>query len=36
VHDYFSLDWDILWDVVQTRIPRMKGQVAKVLDEAAE
>jgi uncharacterized protein with HEPN domain len=35
VHDYFSLDWDILWDVVQTRIPRMRDQVAKVLDEAA-
>lgn len=37
VHDYFSLDWDILWDVVQTRIPALEDQVAALLpDQAAE
>jgi len=37
VHDYFSLDWDVLWDVVQTRIPTLRDQVAELLPhEGAE
>ena len=28
VHDYFSLDWDILWDVVLSKIPVLKNEVA--------
>jgi uncharacterized protein with HEPN domain len=38
VHDYFSLDWDVLWDVVRTKIPAlMKEQVVALLPrDAAE
>ena len=37
VHDYFSLDWDILWDVVRTKIPTLKDQVVTLLPhDAAE
>ena len=31
IHDYFSLDWDVLWDVVQKRIPTLRDQVAALL-----
>jgi uncharacterized protein with HEPN domain len=24
VHDYFGVNWDILWDVVQTKLPTWK------------
>ena len=37
VHDYFSLDWDILWDVVRSKIPALKDDVVVLLPrEAAE
>jgi uncharacterized protein with HEPN domain len=37
VHDYFSLDWDILWDVVRTKIPTLREQVLALLPrDAAE
>ena len=37
VHDYFSLDWDILWDVVRAKIPALKEQVVTLLPhDAAE
>jgi uncharacterized protein with HEPN domain len=37
VHDYFSLDWDVLWDVVRTKIPALREQVVALLPrDAAE
>ena len=31
VHDYFSLDWDIVWDVVRTKMPTLKEQIVALL-----
>lgn len=31
VHEYFGLDEDILWDVVQNRIPRLLDQIRQIL-----
>jgi len=31
-HDYFGIDNDILWDVVQNKIPRLAKSVTKYLD----
>lgn len=31
-HAYFGIDNDILWDVVQNKIPRLAKSVAKYLD----
>jgi len=33
IHQYFSVDWDILWDVVSDKLPALKVQVERILDE---
>lgn len=32
IHDYFGVDYEIVWDVVQTRIPELRAFVASVLE----
>ncbi|MBI3165549.1 MAG: DUF86 domain-containing protein [Chloroflexi bacterium] len=29
-HEYFGLDSEIIWDVIQTRIPSLAEQIKKV------
>lgn len=36
VHDYYGVNLKILWDVIQEKLPGLKDQVTKLLDEAAE
>lgn len=31
IHDYFGIDLDIVWDVVQEHIPRLRSQLSAVL-----
>lgn len=31
VHEYFGLDWPIVWDTATTLVPVLRGQVASVL-----
>lgn len=31
VHDYFDVEWEILWRVLQTRIPPLKEQIEAIL-----
>lgn len=32
IHDYFGVDYDLVWDVVVTRIPELRRQIAAILD----
>ena len=32
IHDYFGVDLEIVWDVVQHHIPGLRAQVAEILD----
>jgi len=32
IHDYFGVDYDLVWDVVQTRIPELRQQAASILE----
>ncbi len=32
IHDYFGVDYEIVWDVVQNRIPELRRQVASILE----
>ena len=32
VHDYFGIDYEIVWDVVRNRIPDLRRQVASLLE----
>ncbi len=31
IHAYFGVDYEIVWDVVQTRIPELRQQIASIL-----
>jgi uncharacterized protein with HEPN domain len=33
VHDYFGIDMDIVWDVVQNKLPVLAEQVQRIIDE---
>jgi len=31
IHDYFGIDYEIVWDVVRNRIPELRRQVSSLL-----
>lgn len=31
IHDYFGVDYEIVWDVVVNELPRLKGQIYEIL-----
>jgi uncharacterized protein with HEPN domain len=31
IHEYFGVDWDIVWDVLQNRLAHLKSQILEVL-----
>jgi uncharacterized protein with HEPN domain len=33
VHDYFDVEWEILWRVLQTRIPPLKADIKAILND---
>jgi uncharacterized protein with HEPN domain len=33
IHHYFGVDWDILWDVIQNRIPSLETEIAAILEK---
>lgn len=35
-HEYFGIDDEILWDVIQTQVPQLLEQVTGILTEDAE
>jgi uncharacterized protein with HEPN domain len=32
IHDYFGVDYELVWDVVQNRIPELRRQIASILE----
>ena len=32
IHDYFGVDYELVWDVVEHRIPELRKQLASVLE----
>ena len=32
IHDYFGVDYELVWDVVQNRIPVLRRQIASIVD----
>ncbi len=32
IHDYFGVDYEIVWDVVQNRIPELRRQIGTILE----
>jgi uncharacterized protein with HEPN domain len=33
IHNYFGVDYDIVWDVVQNKIPKLHDQIADILKQ---
>lgn len=33
IHDYLGVDYEIVWDVVQNRIPELERQISSILEE---
>ncbi len=31
IHDYFGVDYELVWDVVRNRVPELRGQLATIL-----
>ncbi|MBA3965668.1 MAG: DUF86 domain-containing protein [Nitrospirales bacterium] len=36
VHDYFGIDYEIVWDVVKNKIPDRRGHIQKILESEGE
>ncbi|MGH7335047.1 MAG: HepT-like ribonuclease domain-containing protein [Candidatus Rokuibacteriota bacterium] len=32
IHDYFGVDYELVWDVVQNHIPELRRQIASILE----
>ena len=32
IHDYFGVDYELEWDVVQNRVPELRRQVSSILE----
>ena len=33
IHYYFGVNWDILWDVIENRLPKLKEQLEEILSK---
>ena len=31
IHDYFGVDYELVWDVLQNRIPKLRDEIASML-----
>jgi uncharacterized protein with HEPN domain len=36
IHDYFGVDYDIVWDVVQNKIPDLHHKIEEILKQERE
>ncbi|MEW6381836.1 MAG: HepT-like ribonuclease domain-containing protein [bacterium] len=33
IHYYFGVNWDIVWDAIQDKIPELKEKIEKIIEE---
>jgi uncharacterized protein with HEPN domain len=33
IHEYFGIDMDIIWDIVQNKLPELEKQINQILAE---
>ena len=36
IHDYFGVDYDLVWDVVAHKVPVLQGQIQQILQKSDE
>ena len=32
IHDYFGVDYELVWDVIQNRVPELRNQIVLILE----
>ena len=32
IHNYFGVDYELVWDVVENRIPELRSKIAAILE----
>lgn len=35
IHDYFGIDYDIVWDVVTNKVPQLQQKIKEILDKGS-
>jgi uncharacterized protein with HEPN domain len=33
IHDYFGVDYDIVWDIIENKLPDLQFFIGEILDE---
>ncbi len=33
IHEYFGIDYELLWDIVKNKIPELNYQITKIVEE---
>ena len=33
IHEYFGVDYEIVWDIVKNKIPELKEKITKIIEE---
>lgn len=33
IHDYFGVDYDIVWDIIETKLPGLQYSIAEIITE---
>jgi uncharacterized protein with HEPN domain len=33
VHDYFGIDYEIVWEIIETYLDEMSGRLSEIIDE---
>lgn len=36
IHEYFGVDWDIVWEVLTVRIPQLREDIQRVIEDSDE
>lgn len=36
IHDYFGVDYEIVWDVVENKVPELHKGILEILDQESE
>lgn len=36
IHHYFGVDWEIVWDIIQNKLPELGAQIELILKELEE
>ena len=36
IHYYFGVNWEIVWDVIENKLPELKSKIESILKEASD